>query len=268
MTMTDLAPEDDEPAALEAPTPNPKPWAIAVDGDDTVHTLPLAVLREAGHHVAVTRPAPDKAPATTTSPAAAASSRRSAIDLMILAAMPGSGLPARIEALRKHTPLPVIAVLAHADLVDRVLALEAGADAVLDGPVDPRELRLRLEALIRRWSDESGGTASPAPVIDRHRLGDWRLNPTQRLLIHVDGTRIELSPAEWRLLAAFVAHLGRALARDQLMDLARGHGVDQSDRSIDLLVCRLRRKLRCGRSTDAMRIETVRGVGYRLVLPR
>jgi len=266
MTMTDLAPEDDEPAPLEAPTPHSKPWAIAVDGDDTVHTLPLAVLREAGHNVAVTRSAPGKPPATAGSPAPAALPPRSAIDLMILAATPGSGLPARIQALRKHTPLPVIAVLAHADLVDRVLALEAGADAVLDGPVDPRELRLRLEALIRRWSDEAGET--PLPRIERHRLGDWRLDPAQRLLIHADGTRIVLSPAEWRLLAAFAAHIGRALDRDQLMDLARGHGVEQADRSIDLLVCRLRRKLRCGRSTDAMRIETVRGVGYRLVLPR
>lgn len=158
----------------------------------------------------------------------------------------------RLRGLRDRSArLPVIVMQPGADTADRTVALELGADAVVDKPLDPLELHARVQSLLRRQRDHS------TPVC----FGDWRLDLAQHCLRSPDGLEVALSPAELRLLRSFLAYPRHTLTRAQLLDLARGVGVEQLDRSIDGLVSRLRHKL--GDDAHSPRlIRTVRGVGY------
>ncbi|MFZ5550636.1 MAG: winged helix-turn-helix domain-containing protein [Pseudomonadota bacterium] len=163
----------------------------------------------------------------------------------------------RLRRLREqHRRLPVVVLQASASATDRSVAYEMGADAVLDPQVDARELRAHVAALLRRASRPAAHTE---PAL---RFGGWWLDPATRCLHTSAGQRITLSPAECRLLRAFLEHPRHALAREHLMDLARGAGVEQLDRSIDLLVSRLRHKLGDEAGFGGGVIRTVRGVGY------
>jgi len=168
----------------------------------------------------------------------------------------------RLRRLREqHRQLPVIVLQRSAGATDRSVAYEMGADAVWDPAADPRELRAQIDALLRR----SRGLLAPARGHegDDHpvQFGDWSLEPATRSLHTATGLRVALSPAEYRLLRAFLARPGHALARQALIDLARGAGVEQLDRNIDLLVSRLRHKLADDARMPQL-IRTVRGVGY------
>jgi len=179
---------------------------------------------------------------------------------------------ARWRAGSMH-PLPVIVLQRRPDLADRVVAFELGADAVLGKPVHAPELRLRLGRLIATRESRSatrsstlpatGGVArGPAtPAHETLEFGGWRYESGPRRLRTSSGLVVTLSLAEGRLLAAFLRHPRHALARDRLLDLARGEGVTQLDRSIDLLVSRLRQKL-APDAHAASAIRTVRGIGY------
>lgn len=161
----------------------------------------------------------------------------------------------RLRRLREqHRRLPVVVLQASASATDRSVAYEMGADAVLDPQVDARELRAHVAALLRR---ARGPVSTPDPAL---RFGGWSLDPATRCLHTSAGQRIALSPAECRLLRTFLEHPRHTLAREHLLDLARGAGVEQLDRSIDLLVSRLRHKL--GDEAGGGVIRTVRGVGY------
>lgn len=164
----------------------------------------------------------------------------------------------RLHALRdRHPRLPVLVLLPGSDAADRAVALELGADAVLDLPCHDRELRARVAALLRR-SREQHGPPGHLPTL---QFGAWQLDPSRRRLRTSTGQTIALSHAEARLLEAFLRHPCHALSRSLLLDLARGSGVDQLDRSIDVLISRLRHKL--GDTGGQPRlIRTVRGVGY------
>ncbi|MCA6218796.1 response regulator transcription factor [Ideonella sp. B7] len=151
--------------------------------------------------------------------------------------------------------LPVLVLLQASHAADRAVALELGADAVLDKPFHPGELRARVQALLRR-SRPSTPTSATAL-----RVGDWQLDPDTRTLQAPTGLQVHLSEAECALLRAFLEHPRSTLNRQQLMDLARGQGVQQLDRSIDLLVSRLRHKLDDDPRAPRL-IHTVRGVGY------
>lgn len=163
----------------------------------------------------------------------------------------------RLRRLREqHRRLPVLVLQPTASATDRSVAYEMGADAVLDPQVDARELRAHVAALLRR------AQGHPAPTDPALRFGGWSLDPATRCLHTSAGQCITLSPAECRLLRAFLAHPRHALAREHLIDLARGAGVEQLDRSIDLLVSRLRQKLGEEHGPEGGVIRTVRGVGY------
>ena len=175
-------------------------------------------------------------------------------DLLVLDPQDGRGEGwRRLGELRARSRLPVLALLSVSEVLDRVLALELGADAVLAKPYQPddlRELRLRLQVLLRRSREER-------PL----HFGRWRLDAQTRRLHGPGGFSTALAPAEYRLLRAFLERPHSVLCRQELLDLARGRGAAGLERSIDLLISRLRHKL----DDDAREprlIRTVRGVGY------
>lgn len=158
----------------------------------------------------------------------------------------------QLRRFRERSSLPIVALLSSNEVFDRVLALESGADAVMSKPVDPRELRARLRGLLARAAPGSTGSL---------QFGRWRLDGTTRRLCGPGGFGTQLSLAEYRVLRAFLERPQSVLQRQELLDLARGAGVDALERSIDLLISRLRSKL----DDDARRprlIRTVRGIGY------
>ncbi|HSI59563.1 MAG TPA: response regulator transcription factor [Ideonella sp.] len=170
----------------------------------------------------------------------------------------------RLRGLRDQgVHLPVIVTQTASDSADRTVAFELGADAVIDKPFEPRELRARVASLLRR-SREPGHRSALAARRGRgglQRFGGWTLDADMRRLHTPTGMSVVLSHAECRLLQAFIERPHDTLPRHELLDLARGAGVDQLERSIDLLVSRLRHKLDDDPRSPSL-IRTVRGVGY------
>lgn len=153
---------------------------------------------------------------------------------------------------------PAIIMLTGAiDVVDRVAGLEVGADDYVAKPCDPRELLARIRAVLRRRHVALPSAAKPALV----RMGDKTLDLEARCLIGSGQERYSLHPREYDLLAAFAARPGRVLTREQLLDLAHPHGEEAFDRSIDVRIARIRRKLEKD-PADPKIIRTVRGAGY------
>jgi len=175
-------------------------------------------------------------------------------DLLVLDPQDGRGAGwQHLGELRLRSRLPVLVLLSVSEVLDRVLALELGADAVLAKPYQPddlRELRLRLQVLLRRSREER-------PL----HFGRWRLDAQTRRLHGPGGFATALAPAEYRLLRAFLERPHSVMCRQELLDLARGRGEPGLARSVDLLISRLRQKL----DDDAREprlIRTVRGIGY------
>jgi two-component system OmpR family response regulator len=159
-----------------------------------------------------------------------------------------------LQQLRGHSRAPAVVLVAGCAAADRVAALESGADDALAHPVVPRELLARLRAVLRRARQQ-------APRERALRFGGWTLDRLTRVLSASSGLRVPLSLAEFRLLSAFLDNPGSVLSRERLMDLARGRSIDTFERSIDLLVSRLRTKLDDD-PREPRHIRTVRGVGY------
>ncbi len=185
----------------------------------------------------------------------------SAYDLVILdLSLPGeSGLDLCRE-LRAQTDVAVIMLTARAELADRVVGLEMGADDYVTKPFEMRELVARVHTVLRRSRGDARRAAAPAGGHEL-RFGNWRLNTMLRQLVDGDDMVVPLSNAEFRLLLTFIEHPNRVLDRELLINQARGRGLEVFDRSIDLLVSRLRQKLR-DHPRDPALIRTVRGEGY------
>lgn len=164
-----------------------------------------------------------------------------------------------LRRVRKHKDVPVIMVTARDAVMDKVAGLDAGADDYLTKPFDARELLARVRAVLRRVDERRPVIQERArPLID---FADWHLDVTRRELRSPDNVMIPLSAGEFDLLLVFIEHPQRILTREQLLDLARGHCHDAFDRSIDVQVSRLRRKLESDTKRPAM-IRTVRNGGY------
>jgi two-component system OmpR family response regulator len=141
--------------------------------------------------------------------------------------------------------------------MDRVVGLEIGADDYIVKPFEPRELVARINTILRR----SRGEREIANEPKQAAFMGWHLNYIQRHLVTPDELVIPLSNAEFRLLAVLVEHPNRVLSRDFLLDEARGRNMDMFDRSIDILISRVRQKLNDDPRTPSL-IKTVRGEGY------
>ena len=189
-----------------------------------------------------------------------AAMERHPADLIILDLMlPGENGLLLCQRLRQQYATPVIKLTAMGELSDRVVGLEMGADDYLSKPFDARELLARVRAVLRRAGEGRpvlGGSARPLI-----RFAGWQLDVTRRELRSPDEVMIPLSSGEFDLLLVFVEHPQRVLTREQLLNLARGHSHDAFDRSIDVQVSRLRRKLESDTKRPAM-IRTVRNGGY------
>jgi two-component system OmpR family response regulator len=184
-----------------------------------------------------------------------------AIDLVVLdlrlAAEDGMQLARK---LREHSAIPIIILTGKLDEADRIMGLELAADDYITKPFSSRELLARIRAVLRRYQS----ARDLLPLDDKlraYRFAGWELNLRTRKLIAPDGKRIDLTNGEFNLLQAFCASPGRVLARDQLLDLSRLHGAEVYDRSIDVQILRLRRKIEEDPSQPQY-IKTERGAGY------
>lgn len=149
---------------------------------------------------------------------------------------------------------------ARSDEADRILGLELGADDYLTKPFAARELLARIHAVLRRTRMLPPNLAKAEPA--RHlTFGEWRLDTTARHLLDATGAVVALSGAEYRLLRVLLDHPQRILTRDQLLQLTQGRDADVFDRSIDLLVSRVRQRLGDG-ARGSRYIKTVRNEGY------
>ena len=185
------------------------------------------------------------------------------IDLIVLDLMlPGEdGLSlCRDLRARGEVHVPVLMLTARGDEADRVLGLEMGADDYLAKPFATRELLARIRSVMRR-TRMLPPNLRQAPGAKELVFGDWRLDTTARHLLDAQGTVVPLTGGEYRLLMVFIEHPQRVLTRDQLLNLTQGRDADPLDRSIDLLISRLRRRLR-DESREPRYIKTVRSEGY------
>ncbi|MBW8268253.1 response regulator [Caldovatus aquaticus] len=209
-------------------------------------------------------------------------------DLVLLdIAMPGEDGLSIARSLRagEFGDIGIVMLTAAGDVVDRVVGLEVGADDYVAKPADLRELLARLRAVLRRReaarlagqqaaaaaSAPAGGTArtqaapgaatpQPAPT-RRVRMGRTQLDLDARRLIGADGNEIPLGPSEFALLRAFAERPGRVLSRETLLELAHPRGEEHFDRSIDVRIARIRRKIETIPDQPSV-IRTVRGAGY------
>ena len=184
-----------------------------------------------------------------------------AIDLVVLDLMlPGEDGLVLARELRQRSQLPIIMLTARSNPYDRVLGLESGADDYMSKPFEPRELVARIHTVLRRAGTAHEG-ASQFSRSDVIRFDGWELHREDRCLTSPAGLVVALSNAEFRLLSTFLQMPRRLFSRDQLMEQARGRAMDSFERSIDLLVSRLRQKL-ADDSCEPSMIKTVRGAGY------
>ncbi|PTQ09419.1 DNA-binding response regulator [Sphingomonas oleivorans] len=187
---------------------------------------------------------------------------RQRIDLAILDVMlPGEDGLSLCRRLRATGEIPVLMVTAKSDDVDRIVGLEIGADDYLPKPFNPRELIARVRAILRRTRGANRVQATMRP--ERYRFDGWSLDAGSRNLTDPDGMPVDLTGGEYDLLLSFVTHPQRVLNRDQLLDWTRGRDAMPYDRSIDVQLSRLRRKLAEHPTGEAL-IKTVRGGGYML----
>ncbi|MDD3447272.1 MAG: response regulator [Zavarzinia sp.] len=175
------------------------------------------------------------------------------LDLML----PGEDGLSICRRLAGQVPFPIVMLTAKGEDIDRIIGLELGADDYLPKPFNPRELLARIRAVLRR-----GERQEVARATRRLRFSDIVVDLDGRVVETLEGARVTLTSAEFDLLACLVEHPRRVLSRDQLLDWTRGRSADPFDRTIDVGISRLRRKLEAVDPQAALGITTVRNGGY------
>jgi len=184
-----------------------------------------------------------------------------AIDLVVLdLRLAGEDGMAIAKTLREQSAIPIVMLTGVRDEADRVMGLELGADDYLTKPFSPRELLARIRTVLRRTKG-AALTQARQQEVRAYRFADFELNLRTRRLKRRDGRPIELTNGEFNLLAALLAAPQRILTRDQILEASRVYDNEVYDRSIDVQVLRLRRKIESD-PTQPQFIVTERGVGY------
>ncbi len=184
------------------------------------------------------------------------------IDLVVLdIMMPGEDGLSLCRSLRAKSKVAIIMLTMMNEETDRIVGLEMGADDYLTKPFNPRELMARIKAVLRRTKTMPAGNAnSRADVLS---FAEFKLDISRRQLFSPDGLLIDLSSGEFDLLIALAEHSQQLLTRDQLLDITSGRTEAPFDRSIDMQISRLRRKIETGNKGPEL-IKTIRGAGYML----
>jgi two-component system response regulator CpxR len=183
------------------------------------------------------------------------------LDVMLPGAHDGFDV---LKQMRARTNTPVLMLTARGDDVDRIIGLEMGADDYLPKPFNPRELVARLRAILRRTSMESGRVSAGVTSV-RHWVGDVEMDVGMRTVLRA-GEAVDLTSVEFSLLETLLFKAGHIVTRDELTKTVLGRSLTPYDRSIDVHVSKLRKKL--GRESGGMqRIKSIRGSGYVYILP-
>lgn len=186
------------------------------------------------------------------------------IDLVVLDIMlPGVDGIRLAKELRERSQLPIIMLTARANPFDCVLGLTLGANDYMGKPFEPRELVARIQNVLRYTATAAQVGECTQELAEVVQFDGWQLYSKERYLVAPDGTVVPLSGAEFRLLSTFLRSPRRVCSRDRLMEMAQGRTMAAFERSIDLLVSRLRQKLGDDPRAPTL-IKTVRGVGYLL----
>jgi len=218
---------------------------LIIDDDVALNKLLAEYLERFGHRLA----------AATTATEGIRLLRRDRPDLLILDVMlPDADGMEVCREIRRESDIPIVMLTARGDVPDRVLGLEFGADDYVPKPFEPRELVARIETLMRR---------SRQPVTPRLVSGGLTLDSETRR-VELAGAEVDLTSMEFELLRVLMESRGRVLTRDAVLQALRGIDADVYDRSVDMLVSRLRRKLDED-SRSPRWIKTIRGTGYQFV---
>ncbi|HMN64137.1 MAG TPA: response regulator [Burkholderiaceae bacterium] len=238
---------------------------LVVDDDAAVREMLTEYLASHGYEVG----------SADSGPAMRAEIERALPDVILLdVQLPGEDGLTLARYLRERYDVGIIMVTGETDPVDRVIGLEVGADDYIGKPFDPRELRARVKSVLRRMQARPTGDArAPAgaapPGGDAPRripMAGCSLDVASHQLFDRDGTEIPITTMEFDLLRVFAAHPNQVLSRDRLLTLTRNREWEPFDRSIDIRIARLRRKIEPD-PENPQAIRTVRGVGYMYVPP-
>jgi len=190
-----------------------------------------------------------------------------AIDLVMLdLRLAGEDGMELARKLREERATPIIIVSGKHDEADRIMGLEIGADDYVMKPFSPRELLARIRAVLRRYQTAREVLLARGDKRRAYRFAGWELNLGSRRLTSPEGRRVDLSNGELNLLQALCAAPQRVLTREQLLDLSRLNGAEVYDRSIDVQILRLRRKIEPN-PAQPQYIRTERGAGYVFSVP-
>jgi two-component system, OmpR family, response regulator len=226
---------------------------LLVEDDPALRILTARALQENGYQVRACAAAPEMWQAFEAGD----------VELVLLDIMlPGTSGIDLCRRIRQQSDVPIIFISAKGSEVDRVIGLELGADDYLPKPFGTRELIARVRAVLRRWEARGLSDNQTAGLV---KFEGWTVDLPRRELRSPTDAVVELTGAEFDLLALLIDHSQRVIARERLIELSRTRIGDASDRSIDVLISRLRRKL--STADRPAPIVTVRGVGYMLSAP-
>jgi len=250
--LSDIAITEVPPARLPSLAQTLAHHIVVVDDDAGVRTLLTRILRECGYEVSGARDGTELQQIIGAG----------RIDLILLDIMlPGDSGLDLCRLVREKSHVPIIMISARGHESDRVAGLDVGADDYIAKPFGRSEVLARVRAVLRRMRDPHAPLDAPVP--ERFEFAGWQYHARRRELVAPSSAEVDLTAAEQDLLLALLRNPQRMIGRERLLELSRSRIGSSTDRSIDVLVSRLRRKLGDGRKVRPL-IRTIRGVGYML----